>query len=436
MPTRETETGPGEVDLLVAGGAVLTLDGEDNLFAPGFVAIRDGEIAAVGPAQDAARLRARSTLDATGSLVMPGLINGHTHAAMTLFRGMADDLPLQSWLMEHIFPAEARLTPDMVYWGSMLAIAEMLASGITSFADGYFFEREVARAAHETGMRAIVGQGVIDFPAPGVPDPAKNVDAARDFLDEWTGVSRLIIPAVFCHTPHTCSEKTLLRSKELANERNALFQTHLAETAWEVEEVLKLSGKRPGELLSDLGVLDGSTHLVHCLYISEGEMEAIAEAGAGVVHCPESNLKLASGLAPVRNMLDAGINIALGTDGAASNNDLDILSEKRTAQALHDLGPGEGLAAATHGGAGALGLGRVGRLAEGFAGDLIVADMGSPHLACRTDPRSAALFGLRRGDIRHTVVGGRVLYENGRYTTLDIARVKAEVNAIKEKYFK
>lgn len=427
---------PGEVDLLIRGGVVLTLDAQESVFDPGFVAVREGRIAGAGPAPEAARFSAGSTLDASGCLVMPGLINGHTHAAMTLFRGMADDLPLMTWLTDHIFPAEARLTPKMVYWGSMLAVAEMLAAGITAFADGYFFEGEVARAAGEAGMRAIVGQGVIDFPAPGVPDPERNVEHARDFLGEWTGASGLITPAIFCHTPHTCSEKTLAGAKDAARDFSAPFLIHLAETAWEVEEVLKSRGKSPGRLLKDLGILDGSTHLVHCIYLDPEEIELISAAGSAVIHCPESNMKLASGLARVGEMLGKGVRIALGTDGAASNNDLDILAEMRTAQALAELTWEDALASATWGAAAALGFGPdLGRLEEGCHADLMVADLGAPRLAPRRDPgRTAASF-LRRGDVRDVVVAGRVLVRNKEHTTIDLPRVLSEVNSIKDKHF-
>ena len=283
---------------------------------------------------------ARHSLDLQGALVLPGLVNTHSHAPMVWFRGLADDLPLKSWLTDFIFPAEAAwLDPDKAYWGTLLAAAEMIRGGITTVADGYFFEaRGAPGPGGQAGLRAVAAQGVVDFPAPGVPDPRDNLTVAADFLDsgaEFTAQG--ITSAIFCHSPYTCGAETLTRAKELTRARAVPFFLHLAETRGEVEEIRQQTGLTPVAYLDRLGVLDELTVAVHAVWLTPADREILARRGVKVSHCPESNLKLASGVAPIPELLAAGVTVGLGTDGAGSNNNLDLWGEMSLAARLHKV---------------------------------------------------------------------------------------------------
>ncbi|MCG8564392.1 MAG: amidohydrolase, partial [Desulfobacterales bacterium] len=311
----------------------------------GVVQILDGIIQAVGgldtlgPGLETARQKKTVRLvDGRGGILMPGLINAHTHTPMTMFRGMADDLPLDVWLNEHIFPAEAaQVNPESVAQWAAHAAREMLLGGITTCCDGYFHQRETALALANEGIRVVAGQGVIDFPAPGVPDPKENLAHAVETVSALAGASPLIHPSIFCHSPYTCGSETLVRAKDAARKAGVLFQIHVAETRGEADLIPQLKGRSIVTYLDDLGILDGDTLLVHGVWISDANIETIAQRGCGLAHCPESNMKLASGIAPVPRMLAAGVPVGLGTDGAASNNDLDIFSEMDTAAKLHKV---------------------------------------------------------------------------------------------------
>jgi len=430
-----------DYDLLITNGLILTLESGAEPIASGFVAVRDGRIAETGSMSELpAEAGARETLDLAGGLVMPGLVNAHTHAAMALFRGLADDLPLMTWLQEHIFPAEAaHVDEDLVYWGTKLACAEMLLSGTTCFADGYFFEDRAARAVQETGMRAVLGQGVLDFPAPGVPDPAENIAAAREFIEGWRGVSPLIRPSVFCHSPYTCSPETLVRGKDLARDLGVLFQIHAAETRGETEQVQAERGLTPIRFLDSLGILDQDTLAVHCVHLDEEEIGLLAERGTSAAVCVESQMKLGSGVARVPEMLAKGVGVALGTDGPASNNDLNLFGEIRSlgllfkAAALDPtvLPAAQVLSLAGPGGGRALGWGdEIGRLKPGMKADLIVLDLKRPHLQPLYNPYSQLVYACTGREIAHVLVEGRVLVRHGRLTTLDMEETLVKVREI------
>ncbi len=405
----------------------------------GFIAIRDGKIRQIGAMADfpaSSRTMATKVIDAAGSLAIPGLVNGHNHCAMTLFRGLADDLPLTAWLQEHIFPAETKFVdPEMVYWCTQLAAAEMIMSGTTCVADGYFYEDFAAQALKDAGMRGVTAQGVIDFPAPGAPDPGQNLKPPAALLRKWQG-DRLITPAVFCHSPYTCAPATLLGAKQLAREHGCRLFIHLAETAWELEELRRRQLPSPVSLLHDLGVLAGDTVCVHSVWVDAVDLRLMAASGASVVTCPESNMKLASGIAPVPAMLAEGIPVALGTDGAASNNDLDLFGEMCSAALLHKVNGRDPtllsaptmVRMATAGGAMALGLAKeIGRLAPGMKADLLLVDLSSPHLTPHYDLDSLLVYAVSGADVQTVVVDGVVLMESRQLLTLDLCEIRRQV---------
>ena len=430
-------------DILITDCTLLPMTGEGPaLVDKGFIAIKDGAISALGPMADLPEsTEAERTIAGAGRLAMPGLVNTHTHAPMTLFRGMADDLPLMTWLNEHIFPAEARsVNPEMVYWCSRLAAAEMLLSGTTTVADGYFLEDSVGQALAECGMRAVVAQGIIDFPAPGVPDPSENVAAAAAFIDRWQMKNRMITPALFCHSPYTCSADTLTRAKDVAYEKETLLFVHVAETRTEMEQVRRQHGMTPVRYLDSLGILDPDTVCVHCVWIDAEEIDMLAERGAKVSTCPQSNMKLASGRAPLRSMLTAGIAVGLGTDGCASNNTLDLFTEMYFCAALHnrqhsspDQMPADiFLRMATMGGAAVLGLENIlGSLAPGKKADLILLDRKGGGLQPYFH-EDVLGYGANGADVRDVIINGRLVVEDRRVLSFDVDETMAKVRELAE----
>ncbi|VBB42573.1 5-methylthioadenosine/S-adenosylhomocysteine deaminase 2 [uncultured Desulfatiglans sp.] len=432
-------------DLVISGGTLLTMvDGAAPL-EKATIRIGSGRIIGIDTAPEgpAADVEALDHIDATGCIVMPGLVNAHTHAAMTLFRGYADDLPLQQWLFERIFPAEAAfLSDDTVYWGALLGCLEMIASGTTCFADGYFFQDATARAVHEAGLRAVIAQGVIDFPAPGVPDPADNIREACSFMKRWQGASDRITPGIFCHSPMTCSAATLKAGAEAAERYGTPFQIHLSETRGEVDQILHQTAKRPVFYLDDLGVLNDRMTAAHAVHLDRDEMGLIKERGVRLVNVPESNMKLASGVAPVIGFLRLGIPMGLGTDGCCSNNNLDMFQEMDTAAKVSKVFSADPVALtardvlrmATSLGAAVLGLeDRVGTVEAGKAADLIVIDLQKPHLRPVYDPYSALVYAASGGDVRDTIVQGRILMRNRSFVTLDANEIMRKVSAIAQR---
>ena len=425
-------------DTVIHNGTLVTVDEATGVIPNGWIGIANGVIRAV-EAVEAQPPAASVTIDAAGGIVMPGLINAHTHLPMALFRGLADDLPLEDWLNGHIFPAEARFVrSETVAWGTRLACGEMLLSGTTCCCGGYFLEHHVAEAVCQSGLRAVLAQGVIDFPAPGVPDPAQNIAHARAYARHWLDRSDRITPSIFCHSPYTCSATTLKAAKATASELGLLLQIHVAETRFESEQSVKEKGQRPVDYLDALGILDPQTLLVHCVWVDRGEIEAMARRGCHVVHCPESNMKLASGIAPVAAMLQAGVSVALGTDGCASNNDLDLFGEMGTAAKLHKVASGDPTALearkvlqmATLHGARALGLeNRIGSLTVGKQVDIVILDTRAPHLTPMYHPESHIVYAANGGDVRHVFVDGEQVVRDRHLLTIDIDTVMAQVNA-------
>lgn len=411
--------------LRIAGGRVLlpdmTVERADVLVD------RDaGTILGVGETDEG-----DETLDATGSLVMPGLVNAHTHAAMTLLRGYADDKPLESWLREDIWPAEAELTPEDVRVGTELAIAEMVRSGTTAFADMYFHVSEIAAAVEETGMRARLGHGVVTV--------GKDEDAAREDLEtsievatEFDGAADGRISTAFMpHSLTTVGEEYLDEYVERAREAGVPIHYHANETVHEVDPIVDERGERPLEYARGLGMTGESDFVAHGVHVDAAEIDLLGEAGTAVVHCPASNMKLASGMAPVQAMVDAGVTVGLGTDGAASNNDLDMFGEIRDAAMVGKLAADDPQAVdaptavrlATAGSADALGMAS-GRIEAGTNADLAVVDLSGTHLTPHHDLVSHLAYAVKGSDVRHTVCDGTVLMADRELLTMDEERVR------------
>ncbi|MCF8063047.1 MAG: amidohydrolase [Deltaproteobacteria bacterium] len=425
-------------DLIVRGGIVLTMAEGRAPIREGTVRIRQGRILSVDDRAEADP--GVEILDARDAVVLPGLVNTHGHTAMTLFRGYADDLPLDEWLFNRIFPAEARfLDPETVYWGTLLGCLEMIASGTTCVADGYFFQDAGLEAVERAGLRALIAQGVIDFPAPGVPRPEDNLAVGRAFMERWHGFSERITPGLFCHSPSTCSESTMRDASAVSREFGSPLQTHLSETGGEVEEIVKRTGERPVLYLDRIGVLTPDLIAAHAVHVEAEEISLLAERRVRIAHVPESNMKLASGTAPIHKFLKAGIRVGLGTDGCASNNNLDLIQEMDTAAKLSkvfDKDPTHvsaeaALRMATSGGAAVMGLEReIGTLEAGKRADLIVIDLDRPHLQPLYNPVSTIVYSATGADVRHTVVDGEVLMRDRRFTGIDPEEIMARVEAI------
>jgi 5-methylthioadenosine/S-adenosylhomocysteine deaminase len=400
-----------------------------------FVAIEGGFIGPVGSMDHFPGPGDAQVIDARSRLLMPGLVNGHTHGAMTLFRGFADDLALQDWLRNHIFPAEAaHVNREMAYWCTKLAAAEMIRSGTTCVADAYFHSSEAARAFNDAGMRAVVGHGIVDFPAPSVPDPAKNIETVARFVDNWLGTSPLITPAVFPHAPYTCSPATLKKAKELADAKGVRLLIHIAETRSEMTQITDPRGSSPIKHLHALGLIDDNCTCIHAVWADEHDLDLLAASDASVVTCPQSNAKLASGIAPVRGMLARGITVGIGTDGCASNNSLDMFREMDMLAKLQKLAgadptalpAAEVLGCATSSGAEAVGLDGLGAIKTGGRADLILVDLSTPHL----NPLYSAdllVYSGGAGNVDSVIIDGRLIMQDRVILSFDIGEAAARV---------
>jgi 5-methylthioadenosine/S-adenosylhomocysteine deaminase len=425
-------------DLLLTNGWVLTMDAQRRAFNPGFVAVHGPRIAAVGPMAEAGQWTAAKTLDAGGGIILPGLVNAHTHAAMTCFRGMADDLPLMDWLQDHIFPAEARLDHDKVKIGTLLACAEMILSGTTCFCDMYLFEDAVAEAAHQAGLRAVVGEVLYDFPSPNYGPPEAGLAYTEQLIDKWRG-DPLVTIAVEPHSPYLCAPELLRGADAIARRHAVPLVIHLSETRSEVETTRERYGVTPVRHLANLDLLHPGLLACHGVMLTEDDMDLLQAHDVKIAHNAESNMKLASGIAPVPRLLERGICVALGTDGCASNNNLDLMSEMDTVAKLHKVNTLDPtvldaetvLAMATIEGARALGLAdRIGSLEPGKEADLIVIDTRQPHLTPLYHPASHLVYAARGGDVATSIIRGQVVMENRTLQTLDREQVMHDVNRL------
>ncbi|MBZ0158150.1 MAG: amidohydrolase family protein [Alphaproteobacteria bacterium] len=410
------------VDCILCGEYVLPMDSTHRVLRNGAVAVRDGVIREVGASEEILkRYTAPRIKEGRDRAVLPGLVNTHTHAAMVFFRGLADDLPLKDWLENHIWPAEGRwLSPAFITDAIELACLEMLKAGITTYSDMYFFGETTAVATKRMGMRAVLGAGIVDFPTKTGKNADDYLRNAEEFIADWKG-DAMISPCLSPHSAYACSPETLSKIRGAAERWGVPISIHLSETEWEVQEILSRYGKRPVEHLDSLGLLSERLLAAHCVHLDGREIGLLSERGVGVSHCIESNLKLASGIAPVPEMLAGGIRVTFGTDGAASNNDLNVFSEMSTAAKLHKalakdptaLDARTVLLMATRWGAEVLGLGAtVGSIEEGKRADLITVDLRKPHLVPRYDIYSHLAYSTMASDVDTVLVDGVPIVEN------------------------
>jgi len=430
------------VDVVIKGGMVLAME-DKGVIENGGVATSGDSILFVGSSKEVeARFSAAAEIDASGCVVMPGLINGHTHAAMTLFRGIADDLPLDQWLNQYIFPAEAKnLSDEFVYWGTKLAILEMLLGGTTTFCDMYLFEDSAARAAKEMKMRGVLGEVLYNFPSPNYGPLEEGFRYTEAFIQKWRG-DPLIFPSVQPHGLDTCSPDLLIQSKELADRFGVPLVVHVAESKANVDYVKNRYGKSSFRYLDDLGVLSKRFVADHAVWVDLEEMEIMAERGVKVITNPESNMKLASGLAPIHRYIEKGIVVGLGTDGCASNNNLDLFGEMDTLAKLHkvyDQDPTHMdafrvLNLATICGAQAFGLEyRIGTLRAGKKADIIVIDFNKPHLTPLYNPFSHLVYAALASDIRDVMVNGEILVRERKLKQADQEEILAKAREVSKK---
>jgi len=419
------------------------MDNDLTVIKNGALVINNGKIEDAGDSNALSKkYSSKNIISGKDTAVIPGLINTHTHAAMVYFRGMADDLPLKEWLDNHIWPAENKLLSHaFVSDATELACLEMLKAGITAYNDMYFFEDAASNAAKKIGMRAVLGAGVVDFPTVAGNSVDEYLSKAERFIKEWKG-DDLIVPCIAPHSAYACGPETLKKVKELADKYNVGIHTHVSETKWEVEEIKGKYGLSPIEHLEKIGLLDENITAAHCIWVDEKEIDILAKHKTGVAHCIESNLKLSSGIAPVPKMLKAGVRVSLGTDGAASNNDLNILSEMSTAAKVHKaisndptaLDAKTALLMATRWGADTLGLGDItGSIERGKSADIAIMNLDKPHLAPLYDIYSHIVYSAQASDIETVFVNGRLVIENGRLTTADEEKILSDARKWQKK---
>jgi 5-methylthioadenosine/S-adenosylhomocysteine deaminase len=431
------------VNLIIRGGTVVTMDGSRRVIENGGVAIKGGRIVAVGPTSEIDRdYAAPEIVDAAGKVVIPGLINGHTHVPMTLFRGIADDLDLQEWLTKYIFPAEAKnVTEDFVRVGTRLGLAEMIRSGTTTYCDMYYFEDAIADETFKAGMRGVLGETVIDFP---VADNKTNVEAmayVERFLNHWKG-NALIVPAIAPHAPYTVSQEHLKAVRALSDRTGAPIVIHISETKREVDDSIKDKGASPIDYLNGFGFLNDRVIAAHVVWPSEEELGLLKKLGVGIVHNPQSNMKLASGVAPVPEMLKADLPVGLGTDGAASNNDLNLWEEMDTAAKLHKLiskdpkvlTAQEAFEMATIRGARAMHLDKeIGSIEQGKRADIVIVDLDDLNQTPYYNIYSDLVYSAKASDVRTVIIEGRVVMRDRRLLTLNEETIKAEARKYRER---
>ena len=422
------------VDLLVLGGKIVTMDGSRRVIDEGGIAVSGGRIMAIGPRAEIEKAyTSRQRVNATGKLIVPGLINGHTHIPMVLFRGLADDLDLQDWLTKYIFPAEAKnVSEDFVRAGTRLGLAEMIRGGTTTYCDMYYFEDAIADETAKAGVRGVLGETVIDFPVADNKTNAEAMAYVEKFVSHWQG-NDLIIPAIAPHAPYTVSEEHLKAMRAFSDRTGAPIVTHISETKKEVEDSIKAKGASPVDYLERIGFLNERVIAAHMVWPQPGETEILKRRRVGVVHNPQSNMKLASGVAPVPRMLDEGILLGLGTDGAASNNDLNMWEEMDTAAKLHKVFSGDpkvisaqqAFELATIRGAAALHLEKeIGSLEKGKRADIVILERDALNQIPLYNVYSDLVYATKASDVETVIINGRLVMRNRRLLTLNETAIK------------
>jgi 5-methylthioadenosine/S-adenosylhomocysteine deaminase len=430
------------IDLLITGGTAVTMNPARDIQENAAIAIQGDTILAIGPEIELNRLyRPKLTLHAEGKLVLPGFINGHTHVPMTLMRGLHDDVTLHDWLYKYIFPAEAKnVTEDFVRWGTRLAAAEEIRGGVTTFADMYYFENAVAEETKAAGMRGILGETWIDFPAPDNKTEAEMSAYTEKFLKHWQG-DPLIHAAVAPHSIYTCSQKTLQDAAALARKYNAPILIHTAEMKKELDDSLRQNGMSPVQYLDKIGILGPDVISAHCIFVDKADRKTLAQRGTGCVHNPSSNMMLASGISPVSEMRAAGVAVGLGTDGpAGSNNDLDLMEEMDLTAKLAKISKMDPLAMnakaavemATIEGARAIHLEKdIGSLEPGKKADIILIDLDKPNAVPIYEVYAALAYALKGSDVRTVIIGGKIVMRDRKLLTINEPEVLAKAREYK-----
>ena len=443
LPHTDKYVAPWTCDLLIVGGTVVTMDKDRRVIEDGAVAIKDGKIAMVGQRGVVTyHLTAKKMINAAGKVIIPGLINTHTHVPMTLFRGISDDLDLQDWLTKFIFPAEAKnVNEAFVRAGTRLGLAEMIRGGTTTYCDMYYFEDAVADESKKAGVRGVLGETIIDFP---VADNKTNDEAmayTEKFIKKWAGDS-LIVPAMAPHAPYTVSTEHLKAIRALSDKLNAAVVIHVAETKKERDDIKAQYGSMPMKYLDKIGFLSNRVIAAHTIWITDEEIDIMKRIGVGSAHCPQSNMKLASGVAPVPAMLAKDVAVGLGTDGAASNNDLDMWEEMDTAAKLHKEFSGDpkvvnveqAFEMATIRGARALHLDAItGSLEAGKRADIDIVDLDSLNQTPYFNIYSALVYSTKAADVRTVIINGRIVMLDRRLLTLNENVIKKDANAYRDK---
>lgn len=430
-------------DLMIAGGTIVTMNGEREIIENGAIAIDGEKIFAVGTRQaTAGAIKCRQTIDATGKIIIPGLVNAHTHVPMSLFRGIADDLDLQEWLTKYIFPAEAKnVTEEFVRAGTRLGIAEMIRGGTTTYADMYYFEDAIADETFKAGMRGVLGETIIQFPVADNPTPEDALRYSEKYINKWKN-NPLIVPALAPHAPYTLTTEHLKAVRALSDKLNAPVLIHVSETQKEVEDITKQYGSRPVEYLSKINFLHNRTIAAHTVHLSDAEIEILKRIGVGSAHCPQSNMKLASGVAPIPKMLVQDVAVGLGTDGAASNNDLSMWEEMDSAAKLHKVFSGDpkvvsaqqAFEMATIRGARALHLENlIGSIETGKRADIVIVDADELNQTPFYNVYSSLVYATKAEDVRHVIINGKVIMRDRRLLRLDENAIKKDANLYRQK---
>jgi 5-methylthioadenosine/S-adenosylhomocysteine deaminase len=435
-----------QVDLLVLGGTIVTMDPARQIIAGGGIAVKGGRIVAIGARAEIERsYTAREKVNASGKLIVPGLINGHTHIPMVLFRGLADDIDLQEWLTKYIFPAEAKnVTEEFVRAGTRLGLAEMIRGGTTTYCDMYYFEDAIADETAKAGVRGVLGETIIDFPVADNKTNAEAMAYVEKFVSHWQG-NDLIVPAIAPHAPYTVSEEHLKAARAFSDRTGAPIVTHISETKREVDDSIKAKGASPVDYLERIGFLNDRVIAAHMVWPQGDELEILKRRGVGVVHNPQSNMKLAAGVAPVPRMMGDGLSLGLGTDGAASNNDLNMWEEMDTVAKLHKVFSGDpkvisaqqAFELATIRGAQALHLEQeIGSLEKGKRADLVIIERDALNQIPLYNIYSDLVYATKASDVQSVVINGRIVMRDRRLLTLDEAAIKKSAGVFREKIIK